>query len=82
VHDTDPAFAERQRAWWRALSPGERLERGARLCASARQLMRAGIRARHPDYDAESVELALLRMILADDELFRAARPDAPLLSP
>jgi len=80
--DTPPDIAERQRAWWRARPPAERLAAGARMCASARQLMRAGIRARHPDYSTDHVELALLRLVLADDRLFTAAKPGAPLLAP
>jgi hypothetical protein len=72
----------RQLERMRAMTAAERCEVGARLCRSARELMRAGILSRHPDYDADRVELALLRLVLDDDELFRAAKPDAPLLAP
>jgi hypothetical protein len=82
MQDTPPDVAERHRAIARALSPAERLERGARMCASARRFMRVGIRMRHPSYTADDVELALLRLLLADDDLFRAAKPSAPLLAP
>ncbi|HWB74092.1 MAG TPA: hypothetical protein VG755_04035 [Nannocystaceae bacterium] len=64
------------------MTAAERCEQGARLCRSARELMRAGIRSRHPEYDVEAVELALLRLVLDDDVLFSAAKPGAPLLAP
>ena len=82
MSDTTPDIAKRQRAWWRARSPAQRLEAAARMCASTRQLMRAGIRTRHPHYSPDEVELALLRLVLADDALFSAAKPGAPLLAP
>ncbi|MBI4952013.1 MAG: radical SAM protein [Myxococcales bacterium] len=59
----------------------ERLEQGIQLSLFARQAMRAGIRARHPDYTAAEVEQALAR-ILWGDALYHAARPDWPLLDP
>ena len=60
----------------------ERLEQQARLCRTTRNLMRMGIRGRHPEYDDEAVELALLRLLLDDDAFFMAAKPGAPLLEP
>ena len=65
----------------RRMTPGERMEEGFRLCRFSREMMRAGIRARHPEYDDEGVEMALARMLWGD-ELYRAARPDWPLLDP
>jgi hypothetical protein len=43
--------------------------------------MRAGIRARHPDYTSNDVEEALARLLWGD-ELYRAAKPGRPLLDP
>jgi hypothetical protein len=51
------------------------------LSAETRQLTRAGIRARHPDYTDEEVELALRRILYGDD-LFTRAWPDQPLIAP
>ena len=80
--DTSPDVQLRLLERVRGMTAAERFEQGARLCRSARELMRAGIRSRHPEYSPDQVELALLRLVLDDDELFRAARPRAPLLAP
>jgi hypothetical protein len=53
----------------------------ATLSADTRRLTRAGIRARHPDYTDDEVELAIRRLLLGDD-LFRRAWPTRPLLAP
>jgi hypothetical protein len=37
--------------------------------------------ARHPEYSADEIQLAFVRLILGDD-LFIAANPSAPLLAP
>lgn len=79
--DTTPEAAEVLRERLRRMSPGERLEEGIRLCRFSREMMRAGIRARHPEYGDEDVEMALARMLWGDD-LYRAARPGWPLLDP
>jgi hypothetical protein len=65
----------------RRMTPSQRIEEGAKMCKLARQLMRAGIRKRHPDYDEERVEMALARLLWGD-ELYRKARPQWPLLDP
>lgn len=65
----------------RRMTPSQRFEEGAKMCKLARQLMRAGIRKRHPDYDEEQVEMALARLLWGDD-LYRKARPQWPLLDP
>ena len=44
-------------------------------------LTRAGIRARHPEYDDAAVRLAEIRQRLGD-ELFVKAYPRAPRLDP
>ncbi|MBC8067507.1 MAG: hypothetical protein IAG13_04165 [Deltaproteobacteria bacterium] len=82
ARDTSPEVHRMQLERMRAMSSAERAEQGARLCRSARELMRAGIRSRHPEYDPETIELALLRLVLADDVLFRAAKPGTPLPEP
>jgi hypothetical protein len=82
ARDTSPEVHQLQLERMRAMSVAQRLEQGARLCRSARELMRAGIRSRHPEYGVDDVELALLRLVLDDDALFRAAKPSARLLDP
>lgn len=65
----------------RSLSPSQRFEEGVKLCKTARAFMRAGIRARHPDYTSNDVEEARARLLWGD-ELYRAAKPGRPLLDP
>jgi hypothetical protein len=79
--DTSPEAAEILRERMRRMTPSQRIEEGARLCKFARQMMRAGIRMRHPAYVEEQVEMALARLLWGDD-LYRKARPDWPLLEP
>lgn len=79
--DTTAEIAEVQRERLRRLSPAERFAEGARLCVSARRVMRDGIRHRHPEYSDEQVAMALARLLWGDP-LYRAARPDWPLLPP
>lgn len=66
----------------RRATPAERCEIGASLCRSARELMRAGIRMRHPDYDERTVNLAMWRLMVEDVELLRAAIPEALTVEP
>lgn len=76
------AHAERvQRYLFRRMQPSERFAQTARLCEDARELARAGIRSRHPDYSPAEVEHALRRLLLGD-ELVRRAWPTLPLLRP
>ena len=65
----------------RRMTPSERFEEGVRLCRFAREVMRAGIRTRHPEYGVDEVEEALGRLLWGDD-LYRAAKPGKPLLEP
>ena len=79
--DTSPEAAAILRDRIRNMTVAERFAEGERLCRFSRQMMRAGIRMRHPDYTDDQVEIALARLLWGDD-LFRAARPDWPLLEP
>ncbi|MCB9729783.1 MAG: hypothetical protein H6744_15090 [Deltaproteobacteria bacterium] len=58
-----------------------RVELALRMSEDARAITRAGIRARHPEYDESEVRFAFFRL-LHGDEIFRAAWPTAPLLPP
>lgn len=75
--DTSPEVHTMQLERMRQMTEAERCELGVRLCKSARALMRAGIRARHPDYDDRTVELAMWRLLVEDEALLRAAIPEA-----
>jgi hypothetical protein len=79
--DTSPEAARILRERALRLTPSQRLEEGIRAARLAREFMRAGIRARHPDYSSEHVEEALARLLWGDD-LYRRARPYHPLLEP
>lgn len=77
--DTSPEAERVQMAIWRRLGPSGRVALAVRLSDDVRELARAGIRRRHPNYDERDVELALWRMTLGD-ALFTAAYPGAPRL--
>jgi hypothetical protein len=77
--DTSPEALAFLRERTSALSPEQRLAEGFAAIRLGRQLMRAGIRARHPDYDEDRVEHALARMLWGD-ELYRRVYPHHPLL--
>lgn len=79
--DTRDEAAEVLRLRTLQRSPSQRVEEGIRVSLFARQVMRAGIRARHPEYGPGEVEDALARLLWGDD-LFRAARPGRRLLDP
>jgi hypothetical protein len=79
--DTTPESHAVQLDAYRRLGPTGRARLAASLSADTRQLTRAGIRSRHPDYSDEAVELAL-RRILYGDELVRRAWPGRPLPAP
>jgi hypothetical protein len=79
--DTSLAAAHVLRERIRRMTPAERFDEGMRASRLAREIMRAGIRARHPEYSIEQVEEALARLLWGDD-LYRRARPHHPLLEP
>jgi hypothetical protein len=76
------ADAERvQRYVFARMSGSDRVARAFEMSELAREIARAGIRARHPDYGPTDVEQALRRLILGD-ELVRKAWPHLPLVAP
>jgi hypothetical protein len=82
VHsDTSEETAQILRERLLRMTPGERVAEGLRASQLAREVMRGGIRARHPSYTPEDVEEALARLLWGDD-LYRAAKPGRPLLEP
>ncbi len=79
--DTTPAAQEVQLRWLRRLSPAARVAVAVEMSEDVREIARAGIAARHPEYSATQVTFALLRLLMGDD-LFHRAWPRAPLLAP
>ena len=56
------------------MSPRKRLHMALQLSDSLRAIAAAGVKSRHPEFSAEQVKLAVIRMSLGD-ELFRKAYP-------
>jgi len=79
--DTTPEAHALQLDLYRKLGGPARVAMLFRLSDAARRLTMAGIRARHPEYTADEVKLALARLTLGD-QLVRQAWPDAPLVDP
>lgn len=79
--DTSPDAFRVQQEVWRRMGPERRLSLAVSMSEDVRALSRAGIAARHPDYDAEEVRWAEFRLHLGND-LFARAFPAAPLLDP
>jgi hypothetical protein len=79
--DTSPKAEQVRLGILRAKAPEQRLLDALELSEAARELTKAGIRSRHPDYTPRQVELALFRLLygpaLADN-----AWPESTLLSP
>jgi hypothetical protein len=66
---------------FRRMGPEQRLEAGLALSRTCRELLREGVRRRHPDYDERQVHLAVIRLTLPDD-LFSAAYPESRNILP
>ncbi|MBA3395240.1 MAG: hypothetical protein H0T89_21510 [Deltaproteobacteria bacterium] len=81
IGDTTPDAAEQQLAIYRRMSPAQRCAIAAQMSAEARAITMAGIRRRHPEYDAEQARLALFRLLLGD-EMFKRVWPHAATLDP
>lgn len=74
--DTDAATTARMDAFYRQMTPAEKLQRVRDLTKLAERLSMAGLRARHPDDPAEVLSLRLARIRLGRD-IFDRAYPDA-----
>ena len=57
--DTTTEAHSAQLAIWRRLGPEERSRLAVRMSEGAREVTRAGIRKRHPNYSAEQVRLIM-----------------------
>ncbi len=72
--DTTREAGQVQLAVFRRMPPERRLELALSMSDSLRALVAAGVRSRHPEYDARQVRLAVSRISLGD-ELFRKVYP-------
>jgi hypothetical protein len=61
--DTSPKAWRVQLDVFRRMSPLRRLEMALELSATARELVMARVKHRHPDYNPELIRLAVLRLI-------------------
>lgn len=79
--DTSRDAAEAQWEIFSRMTPEKRLEQALQLSATCRDLLAEGVRQRFPEYDAQRIRLAVIRLILPAD-LFMAAYPGARDLLP
>ncbi len=74
ARDTNHEAEEVQLDIFRRMGPEKRLQRGFEISRTCRNLLREGVRQRHPEYDEQQLRLAVIRLILPID-LFSAAYP-------
>ena len=79
--DTHPEAAAVQLTIYRRMTPAQRVFLAAQMSDDARAITRAGIQARHAEYDSTQVEDAL-RLLLLGGDLYRRAWPRKALLPP
>jgi hypothetical protein len=79
--DTAAEAWKAQLAVLRRIGGSGRSAAAFRLTRLAREASRAGIRARHPEYDEDEVRRAFFRL-LHGDSTTRAVWPDRELLEP
>lgn len=73
--DTTIDAAIKQFEILRRLDTRERAEMTFQLSDNLHRIVEAGVRQRHPDYDEQTVKLAVLRLTI-DERLFRQAFGD------
>jgi hypothetical protein len=81
AHDTSPEADALQLEGYRRMGGAGRAQVMFRLSELARRTTEAGIRRRHPGYDATQVRRALARLLYGDD-LVRQAWPGRELEEP
>jgi len=65
--DTTPYADQIQVEVFRRMRPEERLQSALSLAQTSRELLKEGIRRRHPEYGEEQVRLAAIRIMLGED---------------
>jgi hypothetical protein len=76
--DTTPEAARVQLEIYRRMPPGQRLRLVLALSDSLRAVVAAGVRTRHPEFNAQEVKLSVARLTLGE-ELFRKVYPGVRL---
>lgn len=61
--DTTPAVQAHYDSLWSALPPSVRFLKGISMITFSRQLLIAGIRARHPNLDQQQLREAIIRQV-------------------
>ena len=79
--DTSAAAHATHIAVYRRFGGNKRLEVGLRMSDDGRALARAGIAARHPEYDSKQLHDAVALLYLGAD-LFQRVWPDRKLVTP
>ena len=79
--DTSLQARRRQVEAYRAMGPARRVELAAQMSDEVWALAADGVRARHPDYDVQTVIWAVRRMRFGD-RLFKLVWSGGPLISP
>ena len=79
--DTTPEAWAIQLEVWRRMGPERRIAAAISMSEELVTLTRAGIQARHPEYDDEAVRLAEIRQRLGD-ELYSKVYPGAARWDP
>jgi hypothetical protein len=74
--DTSPDAARVQMEVFRRMAPEARMRLALQMSASLRAIVAAGVRYRHPEFSAQQVKLAAIRICLGD-ELFRRVYPSS-----
>ncbi len=60
---------------FRRMGPEKRLQCAIALSQTCRELLKEGVRRRHPEYDERQIALAVARLVLPE-KLFFAAYPE------
>lgn len=72
LDDTTPEALAVQLRILRRLGPAGRLEMTFELSDDLRQIVKDGVRHRHPDWEEHAIEREVIRLMIGDD-LFRQA---------
>jgi hypothetical protein len=81
ISDTTPDAAAAQLAILQAMSPSRRAELAMEFTDQMHDTLRAGIRARHPEYSDRQVILAAAKIVLGPELFAEAFAAEADLVS-
>lgn len=79
--DTTEEAEQVQVEIFRQMKPEARLKAGIALSWTCRKLMETGVRLRHPEYNSNQVQLAVIRLQIGR-ELFMKAYPQEKDVAP